>query len=64
MTSLIGEVTGYGTPAVVTSRRPGDPARVVASAERIGVELGWAAKRDVREMVASAWEGWRGSRAV
>ncbi|MEV0124148.1 UDP-glucose 4-epimerase GalE [Streptomyces sp. NPDC050703] len=58
MTDLINEVTGYDTPATITPRRPGDPARVVASAERIAVELGWTAKRDVREMVTSAWEGW------
>ncbi|MEV7197470.1 UDP-glucose 4-epimerase GalE [Streptomyces sp. NPDC093510] len=58
MTDLINEVTGYDTPAEVTSRRPGDPARVVASAHRIATELGWSAKRDVREMVASAWDGW------
>ncbi|QQC89578.1 UDP-glucose 4-epimerase GalE [Streptomyces alfalfae] len=63
MTDLINEVTGHATPPTVTSRRPGDPARVVASAERIGTELGWAAKRDVREMVASAWEGWCGGGA-
>ncbi|MEU1115862.1 MULTISPECIES: UDP-glucose 4-epimerase GalE [unclassified Streptomyces] len=58
MTDLINEVTGHDTPAEVTARRPGDPARVVASADRVARELGWAAKRDVREMVGSAWEGW------
>ncbi|WP_447037799.1 UDP-glucose 4-epimerase GalE [Streptomyces sp. DSM 118878] len=59
MTDLINEVTAHDTPPTVTSRRPGDPARVVASAKRIETELGWAAKRDVREMVTSAWEGWQ-----
>ncbi|MFD4631876.1 UDP-glucose 4-epimerase GalE [Streptomyces sp. NPDC058284] len=58
MTDLINDVTGYDTPAQVTARRPGDPARVVASADRIATELGWSAKHDVREMVASAWAGW------
>ncbi|MFD4476118.1 UDP-glucose 4-epimerase GalE [Streptomyces sp. NPDC058471] len=58
MASLINEVTGYDLPPVVAPRRPGDPARVVASADRIATELGWSAKRDVREMVASAWAGW------
>lgn len=61
MIGLIGDVTGYGaagsTP-VSAARRPGDPARVVASADRIRGELGWSARHDVREMVASAWEGW------
>ncbi|WP_055701306.1 MULTISPECIES: UDP-glucose 4-epimerase GalE [Streptomyces] len=58
MTDLINEVTGYDTPAEVTARRPGDPARVVAAADRITTELGWSAKRDVRDMVQSAWDGW------
>ncbi|MEU7649561.1 UDP-glucose 4-epimerase GalE [Streptomyces huasconensis] len=58
MTDLINDVTGYATPAEVTGRRPGDPARVVAAADRVAAELGWTAKRDVREMVASAWAGW------
>ncbi|MGA4849194.1 UDP-glucose 4-epimerase GalE [Streptomyces sp. G5(2025)] len=58
MTDLINDVTGYDTLAEVTARRPGDPARVVAAADRVATELGWTAKRDVREMVTSAWAGW------
>lgn len=45
-------------PPTVHPRRPGDPARVVASADRITTELGWKAKHDVQDMIASAWEGW------
>ncbi|MCX4735502.1 UDP-glucose 4-epimerase GalE [Streptomyces sp. NBC_01363] len=60
MIALIGEVTGYGPDAepTVLPRRAGDPARVVASADRMRTELNWTARHDVREMVASAWEGW------
>jgi UDP-glucose 4-epimerase len=60
MIELIGEVTGYGADATPVSapRRAGDPARVVAAADRIRAELGWHARHDAREMVASAWEGW------
>ncbi|MFC8128978.1 UDP-glucose 4-epimerase GalE [Streptomyces sp. NPDC057302] len=58
MATLINEVTGYDLPPTVAPRRPGDPARVVASADRTAAELGWSAKRDVREMVTSAWAGW------
>ncbi|MFI9027318.1 UDP-glucose 4-epimerase GalE [Streptomyces sp. NPDC053560] len=59
MVDLIAEVTGYrDRPAEVTARRPGDPARVVAAADRIAAELGWKARHDVRDMVASAWAGW------
>ncbi|MEU7049614.1 UDP-glucose 4-epimerase GalE [Streptomyces eurythermus] len=43
----------------VTERRPGDPARVVASADRIRRELGWSAAHDLDDMIESAWQGWR-----
>ncbi|MFP8903952.1 UDP-glucose 4-epimerase GalE [Streptomyces atacamensis] len=60
LADLVVETTGIREPApVVVPRRPGDPARVVASAERIGGKLGWRPRHGVREMVASAWEGWR-----
>ncbi|MFX4291128.1 UDP-glucose 4-epimerase GalE [Streptomyces bohaiensis] len=40
-------------------RRPGDPARIVASADRIRETLGWQAAHDVDRMVTSAVEGFR-----
>ncbi|MEU3413922.1 UDP-glucose 4-epimerase GalE [Streptomyces sp. NPDC006658] len=58
MIDRVNAVTGYDRPPTVTPRRPGDPARVVASATRIGTELGWQAKYDVQDMITSAWEGW------
>ncbi|WP_225822948.1 UDP-glucose 4-epimerase GalE [Streptomyces naphthomycinicus] len=58
MIDRVNAVTGYDRPPTVTPRRPGDPARVVASAARIAAELGWHAKYDVQDMVVSAWEGW------
>ncbi|MFG2971229.1 UDP-glucose 4-epimerase GalE [Streptomyces sp. NPDC048288] len=60
MITLIGEVTGYGpaTAPVAAPRRAGDPARVVASADRVRAELGWTARHDARAMVTSAWAGW------
>ncbi|MEU5795206.1 UDP-glucose 4-epimerase GalE [Streptomyces sp. NPDC047813] len=57
--TVIGEVSGDRREPVVKPRRPGDAPRAVASAERAARELGWRARRDVHEMVASAWEGWR-----
>ncbi|MGW1781248.1 UDP-glucose 4-epimerase GalE [Streptomyces sp. NPDC002143] len=59
LVTLIGEVTGDTRPAVVEGRRPGDAPRAVASAELAARELGWTARRGVREMVDSAWRGWR-----
>ncbi|MET9665830.1 UDP-glucose 4-epimerase GalE [Streptomyces sp. NPDC006475] len=59
MVTTIQDVTGRREPApAVVERRPGDPARVVASADLIRAELGWEARHDIRTMVASAWEGW------
>ncbi|WP_330458148.1 UDP-glucose 4-epimerase GalE [Streptomyces sp. NBC_00820] len=58
MIDHINAVTGYDRPPTTTPRRPGDPARVVASADRIAAELGWHAKYDVQDMITSAWEGW------
>ncbi|MFG2633392.1 UDP-glucose 4-epimerase GalE [Streptomyces sp. NPDC048362] len=56
---VVGEVTGDRRAPVVEGRRPGDAPRAVASAERAAEELGWRARRGVREMVDSAWQGWR-----
>ncbi|MGW1536136.1 UDP-glucose 4-epimerase GalE [Streptomyces aureus] len=58
LVTLIAEVTGNRTPALVEARRPGDAPRAVASAALAERELGWSARRDVREMVESAWRGW------
>ncbi|WP_086770913.1 UDP-glucose 4-epimerase GalE [Streptomyces bobili] len=59
LVTLIGEVTGDGRPALVEGRRPGDAPRAVASAALAARELDWTASRGMREMVASAWQGWQ-----
>ena len=56
---VCAEVTGTPIPVEVNERRPGDPAVLVASCERITAELGWRAERDVRVMAADAWEFFR-----
>jgi UDP-glucose 4-epimerase len=53
---VCAEVTGTEIGVEMTARRPGDPAVLVASSERIGAELGWRADRDLRAMAADAWE--------
>lgn len=51
------EVTGHPIPTVTGPRRPGDPAALVASSERIRRELGWAPRYgELRDIVSSAWE--------
>ncbi len=57
--ATVSEVVGHEVPAIVTDRRPGDPASLVASAGLIRQELGWSARHGLREMVESAWQGWR-----
>lgn len=52
-------VTGHAIPAEESPRRPGDPAVLVASAERIKTELRWQPEYSTLEaIVRSAWE-WR-----
>ncbi|MDB1089778.1 UDP-glucose 4-epimerase GalE [Streptomyces sp. ACA25] len=59
MALLVHEVTGGRVPVQeVTGRRAGDPASVVASSRLAGEALGFTARKDIRDMVASAWEGW------
>lgn len=50
----VGEVTGLALEVVVTPRRPGDPASVVADPARFMRATGWAARHDLRATVASA----------
>jgi UDP-glucose 4-epimerase len=50
-------VTGHPIPAQIVPRRPGDPAVLIASSEKIGRELGWKPRHtELDSIVASAWE--------
>ncbi|MGI8529578.1 MAG: UDP-glucose 4-epimerase GalE [Geodermatophilaceae bacterium] len=50
-------VTGHPIPVEVGPRRPGDPAVLVASSERIRAELEWEpAHPEIDVMVADAWQ--------
>ncbi len=50
------QITGHPIPAVVGPRRPGDPAILVASSEKIRRELGWQPRYPhLHEIVESAW---------
>jgi len=51
------EVTGHPIPAEIAPRRSGDPARLVASAEKARKAFGWGPElTDVRTIVESAWK--------
>ncbi|MDI3310771.1 MAG: UDP-glucose 4-epimerase GalE [Thermoanaerobacterium sp.] len=50
------KVTGHSIPARVVARRPGDPAKLVASSDKIMSELGWNPKHNaLEEIIESAW---------
>ena len=50
-------VTGHPIPMEVSPRRPGDPAALIASSEKIAQELGWKPRHtDLDEIIASAWD--------
>lgn len=50
------EVTGRAIAVEIGARRPGDPARLVASSARAERDLGWRpALADIRGIVESAW---------
>lgn len=52
----VGRVTGRPVPARVAGRRPGDPAVLVASGERVRRELGWKpAHPGLDGMIEDAW---------
>ena len=57
----VRRVTGHRIPAEETARRPGDPAVLVASSEKIKAELNWKPQYpELDDIVLSAWE-WRRS---
>lgn len=57
----VENVTGLAVPRTVGPRREGDPARLVASSERVRRELGWSPRyADLGTIVQHAWE-WRRS---
>jgi UDP-glucose 4-epimerase len=51
----MAEVTGIPFTPEIAPRRPGDPARIVASGELAARDLIWRMRHDLRDMVASAW---------
>ncbi len=51
------KVTGHAIPALETERRPGDPATLIASSEKIRREIGWKPEfPELETMVRSAWQ--------
>ncbi|MEU6229652.1 UDP-glucose 4-epimerase GalE [Streptomyces sp. NPDC047042] len=60
MVDTIQDTIGRSAEPMVMPRRPGDPAQIVACADRIRAELGWESRYDLADIVNSAWDAWRG----
>ena len=51
------KVTGHKIPAQIGPRRPGDPANLVASSQKIKQTLGWNPKRaQLSDIIGDAWQ--------
>jgi UDP-glucose 4-epimerase len=51
----VADATGIAFEPEVGDRRPGDPARIVASGELAARDLDWRMRHSVADMVTSAW---------
>jgi UDP-glucose 4-epimerase len=57
----VADVTGIAFEPEVAPRRPGDPARIVASGDLAARDLGWRMRHSLEDMVRSAWEARQGA---
>ncbi|MGA0568896.1 UDP-glucose 4-epimerase GalE [Rathayibacter sp. KR2-224] len=53
--STVAQVTGIDFAPEIAPRRPGDPARIVASGELAARDLDWQMRHTLAQMVESAW---------
>jgi len=53
--TTVAEVTGIDFTPQIAPRRPGDPARIVASGELAARDLEWEMRHSLADMVSSAW---------
>lgn len=53
--TAVADATDIAFEPEITDRRPGDPARIVASGELAARDLAWAMRHSLADMVSSAW---------
>ena len=53
--TAVADATGIEFEPEISDRRPGDPARIVASGELAARDLDWAMRQTLADMVSSAW---------
>ncbi len=56
MVKAFEEVSGKSVPYKIVPRRPGDVAVCYADPSKAKTELGWIAKKGIKEMVQDAWK--------
>ncbi|HAK45110.1 MAG TPA: UDP-glucose 4-epimerase GalE [Spirochaeta sp.] len=55
------KISGKEIPAEIVGRRPGDPAKLVASSAKAKEKLGWVAKySDCETLIKTSWEVYKG----
>ncbi|WP_375399284.1 UDP-glucose 4-epimerase GalE [uncultured Amnibacterium sp.] len=59
----MAQVTGIEFTPEIAARRPGDPARIVASGELAARDLDWRMRHTLQQMVQSAWDARRRAEA-
>lgn len=53
---LVKQVTGKPIPTIEADKRPGDPATLIASSEKIKKDLGWQPRyEDLETIIRTAW---------
>jgi UDP-glucose 4-epimerase len=55
----ISQVAGKKIEARIVDRRDGDPASLVADVKKAKEVLNWSSKKELYEIVSSAWEAWQ-----
>ena len=61
--TAMAEATGIAFTPEIGPRRPGDPARIVASGELAARDLDWRMRHSLTDMVTSAWAARRAASA-
>jgi UDP-glucose 4-epimerase len=59
--AAMARVTGIDFTPEIAPRRPGDPARIVATGEAAGRDLDWQMRHSLQDMVTSAWQARKGA---
>ncbi len=58
------KITSVKIPYEVTARRPGDPARLIAGADKAKSILGWTPRLGLEEIISTAWAWEKSSKRV